>query len=63
VTTALKAVPQQEFQKCFQQWQHRLTKSVAVEGMYFEGDPPHACNKIIPGTSQLPSYIRGVMLN
>jgi hypothetical protein len=22
VTTAVKAVPQQEFQKCFQQWQH-----------------------------------------
>jgi hypothetical protein len=23
VTTALKAISQQEFQKCFQQWQHR----------------------------------------
>jgi hypothetical protein len=24
--TALKAVPQQEFQKCFQQWQHCWAK-------------------------------------
>jgi len=23
VMTALKTIPQQEFQKCFQQWQHR----------------------------------------
>jgi hypothetical protein len=23
VTSALKDIPQQEFQKCFQQWQHR----------------------------------------
>jgi hypothetical protein len=23
VMTALKAIPQQEFPKCFQQWQHR----------------------------------------
>jgi hypothetical protein len=26
VTTALKAVPQQKFQKYFQQWQHRWAK-------------------------------------
>jgi len=26
VTTALKAVPQQELLKCFQQWQHRRAK-------------------------------------
>jgi hypothetical protein len=30
--TALKAVPQQQFQKCFQRWQHRLAKCIASEG-------------------------------
>jgi len=32
--TAVKAIPQQEFQKCFQQWQHHLAKSecIAAEG-------------------------------
>jgi hypothetical protein len=29
VTTALKSVPQLEFEKCFQQWQHRWTKCIA----------------------------------
>jgi len=38
VTTALKAVPQQEFQKCLQQWQHFWAKCLAAEGEYFEGD-------------------------
>jgi hypothetical protein len=37
--TALKAIPQQEFQKCFQQWQHRWAKSIAHQGEYFEGGP------------------------
>jgi len=36
---ALKAVPQQEFQKCFQQWQHQWTKCIAAQGEYLEGDP------------------------
>jgi hypothetical protein len=39
VTTALKAIPQLEFQKCFQQWQHRWAKCIAGQGEYFEGDP------------------------
>jgi hypothetical protein len=39
MTTVLKAIPQQEFQKCFQQWQHRWAKYIAAEGEYFEGDP------------------------
>jgi len=39
VTTALKAIPQQEFQKCFQQWQYHWAKCVAVQGYYFQGDP------------------------
>jgi len=37
--TALKVIPQQEFQKCFQQWQHRWSKCIAAQGEYFEGDP------------------------
>jgi hypothetical protein len=39
VTMALKAIPQQEFRKCFQQWQHRWAKCIAAQGEYFEGDP------------------------
>jgi hypothetical protein len=39
VTMALKAVPQQEFLKCFQQWQHRWAKCTAAEEEYFESDP------------------------
>jgi hypothetical protein len=39
VTMALKVVPQQEFQKCFQQWQHHWAKYIAAQGEYFEGDP------------------------
>jgi hypothetical protein len=33
---ALKAIPQQEFQKCFQQWQNQA-KCIAAQGEYFEG--------------------------
>jgi len=39
VTAELKAIPQQEFQKCFQQWQHRGSKSIGAQGEYTEGDP------------------------
>jgi hypothetical protein len=35
---ALKAIPQQEFQKCFQQWQHRWTKGTDAEEEYINGD-------------------------
>jgi len=38
MTTALKAIPQQEFQKCFQQWQHRWAKCIATQGECFESD-------------------------
>jgi len=30
--TALKAIPQQEFQKYFQHWQHRWAKCTAAQG-------------------------------
>jgi len=40
--TALKDIPQQVFQKCFQQWQHyHWTNCIAAEWRYFEGDPSH----------------------
>jgi hypothetical protein len=39
MSIALKAIPQQEFQKCFQQWQHRWAKFITSEGEYLEGDP------------------------
>jgi hypothetical protein len=38
VTMALKAIPQQKFQKCFQQWQHHWAKCTAAQGEYFKGD-------------------------
>jgi hypothetical protein len=38
VMTALKAVPQQEILKCFQQWQHYWAKCIAAQGEYFESD-------------------------
>jgi hypothetical protein len=34
----VKAIPQQ-FQKCFQQWQHCWAKCRAAQGEYFEGNP------------------------
>jgi len=37
--TAWNAIPQQEFQKCFQQWQHHSAKYTAAQEEYFEGDP------------------------
>jgi hypothetical protein len=39
MTMALKAIPQQKFQKCFQQWQHHWDKCRAAQGEHFEGDP------------------------
>jgi hypothetical protein len=38
VTTTLKAIPLQEFQKYFQEWQHHWGKSIAAQGEYFEGN-------------------------
>jgi hypothetical protein len=39
LTTALKAIPRQEFQKYIPQWQHRWAKYRAVQGGYFESEP------------------------
>jgi hypothetical protein len=32
VMMVLKAIPQQEFQNCFQQWQHRWAKCITAQG-------------------------------
>jgi len=36
---ALKALPQQEFQKCYEKWQHHWAKFTSAQGENFEGDP------------------------
>jgi hypothetical protein len=36
--TLLRDIPENDFQVCFLQWHHRLTKCRATEGEYFEGD-------------------------
>jgi len=35
---ALKALPLQEFQNCFEQWKKRWDKCIDSQGEYFEGD-------------------------
>jgi len=36
---ALKAIPQQEFQKCFQQWKYWWAKCTAAQEYYSKGNP------------------------
>jgi hypothetical protein len=31
-TTILQSIPEEEIQKCFEQWKHRLTKSIGAQG-------------------------------
>jgi len=38
-TMTLKAIPEHEFQICFQQWQYRWVNCTAAQAEYFEGDP------------------------
>jgi hypothetical protein len=40
-TTILRSIPEEELQKCFEQWKHRLTKCIDAQGDYFEGDSNH----------------------
>jgi transposase len=40
-TTILQSIPEEEFQKFFEQWEHRLTKCIGAQGDYFEGDSNH----------------------
>jgi len=37
-TTALKALPQNQFQDCFEGWSRRWHRCIASQGEYFEGD-------------------------
>jgi hypothetical protein len=38
VMTILQSIPEEEFQKCFEQCKHQLTKCIGAQGDYFEGD-------------------------
>jgi len=38
VKKLLRAILENDFQDCFRQWHHRLTKCIASQGEYFEGD-------------------------
>jgi hypothetical protein len=35
---ALRAILWQEFQRCFQWWQHHWAECIAVQGEYFKGE-------------------------
>jgi hypothetical protein len=37
-TKELRSLPEEAFQKCFQQWKECWAKSVESQGAYFEGD-------------------------
>jgi len=43
VKTLLLGIPENDFQDCFWQWHHRLTKCIASQGEYFEGDSSRWC--------------------
>jgi hypothetical protein len=40
-TTILQNIPEDEFQKCFEQCKHRVTKCIGAQGDYFGGDSNH----------------------
>jgi hypothetical protein len=35
-TTIMKSIPEEDFQKCFEDWKHRLTKCIGAQGDYLE---------------------------
>jgi len=37
-TAALKAIPQNQFQNCFEEWTRCWHQCIASQGEYFEGD-------------------------
>jgi len=37
-TAALKAIPQNQFQNCFEGWTRRWNRCIASQGEYFKGD-------------------------
>jgi len=38
MTDQLRALPHEDFQHCYREWEQRLWRCVASEGNYFEGD-------------------------
>ena len=38
VTDQLRALPHEDLQHCYREWEQRLRRCVASEGNYFEGD-------------------------
>jgi hypothetical protein len=40
-TTILKSIPEEEFHKSSEQWKHRLTKCIVVQGDYFKVERNH----------------------
>ena len=38
VTDQLRALPLEDFQHCYREWEQRLRRCVASQGNYFEGD-------------------------
>ena len=38
VTDQLRALPHEDFQRCYREWEQRLRWCVASHGNYFEGD-------------------------
>jgi hypothetical protein len=40
-TTIQQSIPEEEFQKCFEQCKHRLTNCIGAQGDYLEGDSNH----------------------
>jgi histone-lysine N-methyltransferase SETMAR len=38
VETSLRGIPENDFQDCLRQWQHRLTKCIASQGANFKGE-------------------------
>ena len=43
VKTLLRDIPENDFQDCFQQWHHRLTKCIASQGECFEAESSRQC--------------------
>jgi hypothetical protein len=39
--TILQSIPEEEFQKCFEQCKHQPTKCIGAQEDYFEGDSNH----------------------
>ena len=45
-TAALKTIPQNQLQNCFEGWTRRLHRCIAYQGEYFEGDHGGFSNEI-----------------